>query len=57
MPSFDVIGLGALNVDRIYSVPRVVTDGAELIQEARRRGRQLGQHRTAWPSWACAAAS
>jgi len=32
MPSFDVIGLGALNVDRIYSVPRVVTDGAELIQ-------------------------
>jgi ribokinase len=34
MPSFDVIGLGALNVDRIYSVPRVVTDGAELIQES-----------------------
>ena len=32
MPSFDVIGLGALNVDRIYGVPRVVTDGAELIQ-------------------------
>ncbi len=32
MPSFDAIGLGALNVDRIYSVPRVVTDGAELIQ-------------------------
>jgi ribokinase len=34
MPSFDVIGLGALNVDRIYGVPRVVTDGAELIQES-----------------------
>jgi ribokinase len=34
MPSFDVIGLGALNVDRIYSVPRVVTDGAELILES-----------------------
>ena len=34
MTSFDVIGLGALNVDRIYSVPRVVTDGAELIQES-----------------------
>jgi ribokinase len=34
MASFDVIGLGALNVDRIYSVPRVVTDGAELIQES-----------------------
>jgi ribokinase len=33
MPSFDAIGLGALNVDRIYSVPRVITDGAELIQE------------------------
>jgi ribokinase len=32
MPSFDVIGLGALNVDRIYGVPRVITDGAELIQ-------------------------
>jgi len=32
MPAFDVIGLGALNVDRIYSVPRVVIDGAELIQ-------------------------
>jgi ribokinase len=32
MSRFDVIGLGALNVDRIYSVPRVVTDGAELIQ-------------------------
>jgi ribokinase len=34
MPSFDVVGLGALNVDRIHSVPRVVTDGAELIQES-----------------------
>jgi ribokinase len=34
MPSFDVIGLGALNVDRIYGVPRVVSDGAELIQES-----------------------
>jgi len=34
MPSFDVIGLGALNVDRIHSVPRVITDGAELIQES-----------------------
>jgi len=34
MPSFDAIGLGALNVDRIYAVPRVVTDGAELIQES-----------------------
>ena len=34
MASFDVIGLGALNVDRIYSVPRVVIDGAELIQES-----------------------
>jgi ribokinase len=33
MPSFDVIGLGALNVDRIYSVPRVITDGAQLIDE------------------------
>ncbi len=34
MPSFDVVGLGALNVDRIFCVPRVVTDGAELIQES-----------------------
>jgi ribokinase len=34
MPSFDVVGLGALNVDRVYSVPRVVADGAELIQES-----------------------
>jgi len=34
MPSFDVIGLGALNVDRIYRVPRVVTDGAELVLES-----------------------
>jgi ribokinase len=34
MPLFGVVGLGALNVDRIYSVPRVVTDGAELIQES-----------------------
>jgi ribokinase len=33
MPAFDVIGLGALNVDRIYSVPQVVTDGAQLIDE------------------------
>ena len=33
MPAFDVIGLGALNVDRIYSVPRVVTDGAQMIDE------------------------
>jgi len=33
MSPFDVIGLGALTVDRIYSVPHVVTDGAELIQE------------------------
>ncbi len=34
MPAFDVIGLGALNIDRIYSVPQVVTDGAQLIDEA-----------------------
>ena len=33
MPAFDVIGLGALNIDRIYSVPQVVTDGAQLIDE------------------------
>jgi len=33
MPDFDVIGVGALNMDRIYSVPRVVTDGAQLIGE------------------------
>ena len=33
MPDFDVIGVGALNIDRIYSVPRVVTDGAQLIDE------------------------
>lgn len=33
MPAFDVIGLGALNVDRIYSVPQVVIDGAQLIDE------------------------
>jgi ribokinase len=33
MPAFDVIGLGALNVDRIYSVPQVITDGAQLIDE------------------------
>ena len=33
MPDFDVIGAGALNIDRIYSVPRVVTDGAQLIDE------------------------
>jgi ribokinase len=33
MPAFDVIGIGALNVDRIYCVPQVVTDGAQLIDE------------------------
>lgn len=33
MPAFDVIGVGALNIDRIYSVPQVVTDGAQLIDE------------------------
>ena len=33
MPTFDVIGAGALNIDRIYSVPRVVTDGAQLIDQ------------------------
>ncbi len=33
MPDFDVMGLGALNVDRIYSVPHVLTDGAQLIDE------------------------
>ncbi|KPK47385.1 MAG: hypothetical protein AMJ77_03310 [Dehalococcoidia bacterium SM23_28_2] len=33
MPDFDVIGLGALNIDRVYSVPQVVTDGAYLIDE------------------------
>jgi ribokinase len=33
MPDFDVIGLGALNVDRIYAVPQVITDGAQLIDE------------------------
>jgi len=33
MPAFDVIGIGALNIDRIYSVPQVVTDGAHLIDE------------------------
>jgi len=33
MPAFDVIGIGALNIDRIYSVPQVVTDGAQLIDE------------------------
>jgi ribokinase len=33
MPDFDVIGIGALNVDRIYSVPQVVTDGAQMIDE------------------------
>jgi ribokinase len=31
MPAFDVIGVGALNVDRIYSVARVITEGAQLI--------------------------
>jgi ribokinase len=33
MSDFDVIGIGGLNVDRIYSVPQVVTDGAQLIDE------------------------
>jgi len=33
MPDFEVIGLGALNIDRVYSVPQVVTDGAYLIDE------------------------
>jgi ribokinase len=33
MPAFDVIGVGALNVDRIYCVPQVVTNGAQLIDE------------------------
>jgi len=33
VPAFDVIGVGGLNVDRIYSVPQVVTDGAQLIDE------------------------
>jgi len=33
VPAFDVIGVGALNIDRIYSVPSVITDGAQLIDE------------------------
>ncbi len=33
MPDFDVIGVGAPNIDRIYSVPQVITDGAHLIDE------------------------
>lgn len=32
MTDFDVIGLGALNVDRIYTVPRLVADGAEKVE-------------------------
>ena len=31
MPSFDVIGTGALNVDRVYAVPRIITDGAVFV--------------------------
>ncbi|MCJ7510724.1 MAG: carbohydrate kinase family protein [Dehalococcoidia bacterium] len=33
MPPFEVIGVGSLNIDRVYSVRRVVTDGAQLIDE------------------------
>jgi ribokinase len=33
MPSFDVIGTGALNVDRVYAVPRIITDGAVFVDE------------------------
>jgi ribokinase len=33
MSEFDVVGVGALNIDRIYSVPQVVTNGAQLIDE------------------------
>jgi ribokinase len=33
MPELDVVGIGALNIDRVYSVPQVITDGAELIDE------------------------
>lgn len=33
MPSFDVIGMGALNVDRVYAVPRIITDGAVFVEE------------------------
>ena len=31
MPDFDVIGVGALNVDRIYAVPKFVRDGAQIV--------------------------
>jgi len=34
MPDFDVIGMGALNVDRVYSVPRVIIDGAQIVGDA-----------------------
>lgn len=34
MPSFDVIGMGALNVDRLYAVPSIITDSAVFIEEA-----------------------
>ena len=33
MPSFDVIGTGALNVDQVYAVPRIITDGAIFVEE------------------------
>jgi len=29
--SFDVVGLGALNVDKIYAVPRLIRDGGEKV--------------------------
>lgn len=33
-PPFDVVGLGALNVDRLYIVPRLVEDGEEVAAAA-----------------------
>jgi ribokinase len=34
MPSFDAMGMGALAVDRVYAVPRIITDGAVFVEEA-----------------------
>lgn len=31
-PPFDIVGLGALNVDRVHSVSRVILDGLETLQ-------------------------
>jgi len=34
MSNIEVVGLGALNIDRIYQVERILDDGEGIIDEA-----------------------